>query len=92
MEKAVKLPKTKAFTSSKPGYSCAIASIGFEGWQAQQIEASLFAKYKIHTGSVIREAVNGIRVSPNVYTNIQDLDLLVKGLQDISLMEAPSAR
>jgi selenocysteine lyase/cysteine desulfurase len=91
-EKAVKLPKANIFTSLKPKYSCAIAGIGFEGWQAQQIEATLFGKYKIHSGSVILENVNGIRVSPNVYTNIQDLDFLVKGLTEISQSEAPPAK
>ncbi|MCZ8283956.1 MAG: aminotransferase class V-fold PLP-dependent enzyme [Bacteroidia bacterium] len=89
IEKAVKLPKATMFTSLKPRYSCAIAGIGFEGWQAQQIEANLFEHYKIHTGSVIREKVNGIRVSPNVYTNIRELDLLVKGLTEISQLAGP---
>src|SRR3954463_5416233 len=37
-EKAIKLPKSKFCTSLKPQYSCGIANIGFEGWQAQQIE------------------------------------------------------
>ena len=83
-EKAVKLPKAKLSTSLKPQYSCAIANIGFEGWQAQQIEGKLFDKYKIHTVSIIHEKVNGIRVTPNVYTNIQDLDFLVKGLTEIA--------
>ncbi len=88
-EKAVKLPKAKLSTSLKPQYSCAIANIGFEGWQAQQIEGKLFDKYKIHTVSIIHEKVNGIRVTPNVYTNIQDLDFLVKGLTEIAKLEAP---
>ncbi len=92
IEKAVKLPKAKIFTSLKPDYSCAMASIGFEGWQAQQVEFNLFDKYKIHSGSVIRENVNGIRVSPNVYTNIQDLDFLIKGLHGISQLAGPPAK
>lgn len=88
-EKAIKLPGAKFVTSMKPAYSCAIANIGFEGWQAQQIEARLFEKYKIHTVSIVYEQVNGIRVTPNVYTNLQDLDFLVKGLGEISKLEAP---
>lgn len=92
IEKAVKLPKAKIFTSLKPNYSCAIASIGFEGWQAQQVEFNLFDNYKIHSGSVIRENVNGIRVSPNVYTNIQELDVLIKGLHGISQLAGPPTK
>jgi selenocysteine lyase/cysteine desulfurase len=88
-EKAVRLPKAKLSTSLKPDYSCGMANIGFEGWQAQQIEAKLFERYKIHTVSIVHEKVNGIRISPNVYTNVQDLDFLMKGLTEISKMEAP---
>ena len=91
-EKVMKLPKVKFATYFKPEYSCAIANIGFEGWQAQQIEAKLFEKYEIHTVSIIHEKVNGIRVTPNVYTNIQDLDFLVKGLSEISQAVAPPVK
>ncbi len=52
-EKAVKLPGAKICTSLQANYSCAIANIGFDGWQAQQIEAKLFEKYKIHSVSII---------------------------------------
>lgn len=88
-QKAVKLPKAKIVTSLKPQYSCGIANIGFEGWQAHQIEAKLFERYRIHTVSIIHEKVNGIRVTPNVYTNLQDLDFLGKGLAEISRMDGP---
>lgn len=88
-EKAIKLPKVKIATSLKPEYSCAMANVGFEGWQAHQIETKLFEKYRIHTVSIIHEKVNGVRVSPNLYTNPQDLDFLVKGLTEISQLESP---
>ncbi|MBA2610348.1 MAG: aminotransferase class V-fold PLP-dependent enzyme [Bacteroidetes bacterium] len=89
-EKCNQLPKANFYTSMKPEFSCAVATIGFEGWQAQQIEAKLFEKHKIHTVSMILEKVNGIRIAPNVYTNTEDLDVLVKGLTEISKMEAPT--
>ena len=89
-EKAVKLPGAKICTSLQANYSCAIANIGFDGWQAQQIEAKLFEKYKIHSVSILVEKINGIRVTPNVYTNTKDLDVLVKGLTEISKMEPPA--
>jgi selenocysteine lyase/cysteine desulfurase len=91
-EKAVKLPKANICTSLKTEFSCAIANIGFEGWQAQQIEAKLFERYKIHTVSIVHEKTNGIRVTPNVYTSLQDLDFLVKGLTEISKTEPPPVK
>lgn len=88
-EKASKLPKANLYTSLKPQYSCAIATFGFSGWDAHQIDNKLFEKYKIHTVSIVHEKVNGVRITPNVYTSLRDLDLLVKGLTDISKMELP---
>ncbi|MCB0410784.1 MAG: hypothetical protein KDD29_11235, partial [Flavobacteriales bacterium] len=84
-----KLKGAKVTTSMKPEYSCAIANIGFENWKANEIEATLYAKHKIHSSSMIIKKVNGIRVTPNVYTNLFDLDLLVKGLTTISTSPAP---
>lgn len=90
--KVEKIPQLKFASSLKPKYSCAIANVGCEGWQAQQIEAKLFEKYKIHTVSIIHEKVNGIRVTPNVYTQTQDLDFLVKGLSEIAASEPPPVK
>jgi selenocysteine lyase/cysteine desulfurase len=90
-EKVVKLPKAKLFTAVKPEFSCAVATFGFEGWQAQQIDAKLMEKHKVHCVSMILENVNGVRIAPNVYTNTQDLDILVKGLTEISKMDPPTA-
>ncbi|MFO0358285.1 MAG: aminotransferase class V-fold PLP-dependent enzyme [Sphingobacteriaceae bacterium] len=84
IEKAIKLKNAQVCTSLKPQYSCAIGNIGFESWKANDIEARLYEKQKIHTTSIVLEKINGIRVTPNVYTNLYDLDLLVKGLTDIA--------
>jgi selenocysteine lyase/cysteine desulfurase len=90
--KAAKLPGSKFVTSLKPQYSCALANIGFEGWQAHQVETKLYDRYKIHTVSIIHEKVNGIRVTPNVYTNLEDLDQLIKGLTEVSSSAPPAVK
>lgn len=88
LQKVAGQPHMNLYTSVKPTQSCAIATIGFEGWEAHDIERTLFEKYKIHTVSMIHEKVNGIRITPNVYTSTQELDLLVKGLKELSAMGA----
>jgi selenocysteine lyase/cysteine desulfurase len=90
--KAVKLPGAKIATSLKPQYSCALANIGFDNWQAQQLEAKLFEKHKIHSVSIVHEKVNGIRLTPNVYTSVRELDVLVKGLTEISSSAPPAVK
>lgn len=89
LEKAIKLKGAQVCTSLKPQYSCAIGNIGFENWKANDIEAKLYEKQKIHTTSIILEKINGIRVTPNVYTNMYDMNLLVKGLTEVSVAPPP---
>lgn len=83
------LPKVKFYSNLDPAHSCAISNIGVEGWKAQQIEGKLYEKYKIHTVSIVHENVNGIRVTPSIYTNLHDLDQLVKGIKEIAQSSPP---
>jgi len=41
-------------------------------------------KYKIHTVGIEWENINGVRVTPNVYTVKKDLDRLVAAIKEIS--------
>jgi selenocysteine lyase/cysteine desulfurase len=91
-EKVQDLPGLKLYTSLKPQYSCALCNVGFTGWKPEQIENKLFDKYKIHTVSIAYEKVNGIRVTPSIYTTTKELDVLVKGLTEISKMDLPLAK
>jgi selenocysteine lyase/cysteine desulfurase len=45
-----------------------------------KIESELFAKYKIHTTPVKWEKLDGVRVTPHVYTTLQDLDRLLEAI------------
>ena len=83
------LPKIKFYTSLLPQYSCALMNVGFEGWEASDIEARLFEKKKVHCVAIKYETINGVRITPSVYTTLQELDKLVDGLKEISASEPP---
>jgi selenocysteine lyase/cysteine desulfurase len=78
------------FYSPGGEYACAIGNVGFEGWTAPQIEAFLFEKKKVHTVAIQYEKVNGIRVTPHIYTNTADLDRLCEGLRMLSESTPPA--
>jgi selenocysteine lyase/cysteine desulfurase len=67
-----------------------MAVIGFEGWKANDIETYLYDKHKIHVVSIVHEKINGVRITPNVYTSTKDLDVLVKGLTNFSKQTLPN--
>jgi selenocysteine lyase/cysteine desulfurase len=69
------------YTSDKPEYYGALACIGFRNKKAEEIEQFLMSKYKIHVVSIVHEGVNGVRITPSVYTSLRDLDILKEALE-----------
>lgn len=80
---AVKLPKIRLNTSLNARYSCALAHVSVEGKEASEVESYLFSKYKIHTSPIKWEALNGVRITPHVYTSLKDLDRLKEALYQL---------
>ncbi|PZR28935.1 MAG: aminotransferase [Citrobacter freundii] len=81
MEKVKDLPGVKLNTAMSPQWSGAIGNIGFDGKKPGELDAFLMDKYKIHTTTVVWENINGVRITPNIYTTIKNLDVLVEGIR-----------
>jgi selenocysteine lyase/cysteine desulfurase len=84
MEKVKDLPKVKIHTSLKPEYSCAIGTFSIDGMKATEIDGKLFEKYKIHTVGIEYERFNHVRVTPNIYTSLDEMDKLVRAIKNIA--------
>lgn len=82
-DKVKNIPEVKFYSPLDKNYSCAIANIGIQGMKGSEIEAALFKNRKVHTVAIEYEKVNGIRVTPNVYTSFEDLDELVAGIKEL---------
>jgi selenocysteine lyase/cysteine desulfurase len=80
MEKVQHIPKVTINTSLNPKWGCAIGSVRVEGRQMLELDFYLFNNYKIHTVGIDWENIHGVRITPNVYTTIQNLDVLVEGI------------
>jgi selenocysteine lyase/cysteine desulfurase len=78
------IPKVKLHTSLKPEYSCAICGVSIDGMTPGELDGALFNKYKIHTVGIVWENISCVRVTPHVYTRIQDLDKLVHAIDEIA--------
>jgi selenocysteine lyase/cysteine desulfurase len=84
VEKVIHLPKVTIHTSLNAKYSCAIAGISIDGITPAQLGSALFDTYKIHTTSIVWENISCVRITPHVYTRLQDLDRLVKAIKEIA--------
>jgi selenocysteine lyase/cysteine desulfurase len=88
-EKALKLPNVKLNTSLKPQYSCALSNFSIDGWSAAEIDQFLYDKYKIHSVGIVHEKINGVRITPSVYTSASDLDILVEAIHEMAKTTPP---
>ena len=80
MEKVQQIPKVKFNTSLHPKWGCAIGNVAVEGKKPGELDSFLLDKYKVHTVAISWENINGVRVTPNVYTTLKNLDVLVEGI------------
>lgn len=76
------LPGFRSYTPDNPDLAGAIANVGFGDRDASELYDHLFKKYKIHTVPIKWEGINGVRITPNVYTLTEDLDRLVFAIKD----------
>jgi len=79
------LPKVSFNQPKSPTLACAIASVAIEGKKPEEVAGELFSKHKIHTVAINWENIHGVRVTPNVYTSLKDLDKLASALKKMAI-------
>lgn len=84
VDKVKKIPGVTVASPSHPKFSCAIALLAIEGLTPRQIHDQLFRGYKIHTTAIVWENISGVRITPNVYTLLSELDVLVEAVKEIA--------
>jgi len=78
------IPKVKIHTSFKDEYACAICGVSVDGMTPGELDSALFSNYKIHTVGIVWENISCVRITPHVYTRIQELDKLVMAIDTIA--------
>ena len=69
------LPGVKILNSDDPEQSCGIGFISIDGFDAPKLAAYLWNNYRIWTvGVVTPDEYQGLRITPNVYTTLEEID------------------
>jgi isopenicillin-N epimerase len=84
------VPKVRFNTSFEPAQSCAIANVNIEGVNPTAIGSYLFDKHRIFTTPIIHEEFQGIRITPNVYTTLGELDRFCNVMEKIARTGLPA--
>ena len=91
MNRLKDVPKVGFNTSFDPKQSCAIANFKIDGIDPVAIGSYLMAKHKIFTTPIVHEEFTGIRITPNVYTTLWELDRFCNVVEKIARRGLPKA-
>ncbi len=69
------LPGVKILNSEDPEQSCGIGFVSVDGFDAPKLAQHLWEKYRIWTVAIVTPGeYQGLRVTPNVYTTLEEVD------------------
>lgn len=71
-------------TPSDPKRACAIANVGIVGMDPATMAKRLLEEHKIYTVAIDTANVRGCRVTPNLFTTVEELDALVLALKKMA--------
>ncbi len=77
-------PKVIVNTPADMNRHGGIGNVGIEGIEPSDLAKMMLDKYKIWTVAINRPGVRGLRITPNVYTTTDELDVLVKAIDELS--------
>jgi selenocysteine lyase/cysteine desulfurase len=81
MGKLKDVPEVIFGTSMDPKWGCAIGLVSVKDRKPQDLNFFVLNFHNIHGSAFTWENLEGIRISPSVYTTIKDLDALVEGVK-----------
>src|SRR5262249_30133584 len=90
MNRLKDVPKVRFNTSFDPKQSCAIANVEVVGVDPYAIGSYLFNKHHVFTTPIMHEEFKGIRITPNVYTTLGELDRFCDLMETIARKGVPT--
>jgi selenocysteine lyase/cysteine desulfurase len=78
-------------SSMAPGETFGLATVGIQGIRAADINRFMWDKYRIITTAITREEYQGIRVTPNIYMTLEEMDTFATAMEDLLKNGLPTA-
>lgn len=83
VEKLKRHDRIQINTSMNPAYSCAIANVQIKGVDTVELKKHLWAKHRIIVVPIMHDDFEGLRVTPNLYTTLEELDRYVDAMEEV---------
>ena len=78
-------------TSFDPAMGCAIGNVGIRGVDTGKLQAHLWNRKRIFTVSIIHAEYQGLRITPNVYTTVDEIDAFASEMEQVAARGLPVA-
>ena len=70
-------------TSFDPAQACGIGNLSLTGLDAQKVAAHLWAKHRIFVTPIKHDEFEGLRITPNLFTTLEELDSLTAAIDKV---------
>lgn len=84
------LPRITFNTSLDPKQFCAIGNLSIDGADSTKVTKYLFAKHKIIATPIVHDEFSGIRITPNIFTTLGDLDRFCDVIESMVKNDLPA--
>jgi selenocysteine lyase/cysteine desulfurase len=78
-----KHPGVKILTSRQPNQSWGLANISLQGIDMSKAQEALWSKYRIITVAIKHAEYQGLRITPNIYTTLDEIDTFSDAVEDL---------
>jgi selenocysteine lyase/cysteine desulfurase len=76
-------PRITIHTPRDPAQSCGLALVDVEGFDPAQLVQHLWDERRIIVTPIVHEEFTGLRITPNVYTTLREVDVFVETMQAV---------
>jgi isopenicillin-N epimerase len=83
-------PRFRLHTSLKPGFATGVANVEIEGIDSVKLSDHLWEKERIFTVAIQHAEFQGIRVSPAVYTTLDEVDRFSEAMERVARNGLPA--
>jgi isopenicillin-N epimerase len=79
--------RVRLYTSLRPGpprlSTGGIALVDVDGFDPMKLWGYLWDKHRIQLGAIVRDEFRGLRVSPNIYTTLDEIDRFCAAIEQV---------
>ncbi|MEJ2203605.1 MAG: aminotransferase class V-fold PLP-dependent enzyme [Gemmatimonadota bacterium] len=86
----LELDGVRLHTSLRPGFACGIANVEIVGVEPGALVSHLWDRHRIIAVGINHDEFRGIRVSPSVYTQLEELDRFVDAMTRVAKNGLPA--